>query len=77
MMFIYDLLASFEKLTYGLVVLNGIVVSVVTYQLVKNGELERRLDRLENIENSRMARVQDNWDRARVRDSDIMLDADD
>ena len=77
MIFIYDLLASFEKLTYGLVVLNGIVVSVVTYQLVKNGELERRLDRLENIENSRMARVHDNWDRARVRDSDIMLDADD
>jgi hypothetical protein len=76
-MLIYDLLESFEKLTYGLVVLNGIIVSVVTYQLVKNGELERRLDRLENIENSRMARVQDNWDRARVRDSDIMLDADD
>ena len=77
MMFIYDLLASFEKLTYGLVVLNGIIVSVVTYQLVKDGELEKRLDRLENIEYSRMAMVQDNWDRARVRDSDIMLDADD
>jgi len=50
---------------------------VVTYQLVKNGELEKRLDRLESIENSRMARVQENWDRTRVRDRDIMLDADD
>ena len=75
-MLIYDLLESFEKLTYGLVVLNGIIVSVVTYQL-KNGELEKRLDRLENIKNSRMARAQKSWDRTRVRDSDIMLDADD
>jgi hypothetical protein len=76
-MWIDELLESYQKLTYGLIVLNGVLVSVITYQLVKNEEYEKRLDKLENIENSRMARMQDNWDRARVRDSDIMLDADD
>ena len=76
-MWIDELLESYQKLKYGLIVLNGVLVSVITYQLVKNEEYEKRLDKLENIENSRMARMQDNWDRARVRDSDIMLDADD
>lgn len=69
-MLLYDIL----RLNYGLLLLNGMIMAVVTYQLVKCGELERKIDRLESIESIRRMQAQEILNGVRVRDRDIVLE---